>query len=44
MVNEKVYKIDMGDSISSPWIVSMNPGDLLVARCFNFSKFFGEKY
>jgi hypothetical protein len=42
--NQKIYKLDYFNFISNLWIVSMIPGDLAVAGCFNFSKYFGDKY
>lgn len=42
--NQKIYKQNYINFISNLRIVSMIPGDLAVAGCFNFSKYFGGKY
>jgi len=38
---EKIYKVENIWKITNLRIESMSPGDLRVARCFNFSKFVG---
>jgi len=38
---EKIYKVENIWKITNLRIESMNPGDLRVAGCFNFSKFVG---
>jgi len=42
MNNQKTYKLNIINIISSLRIVSMIPGDRKVARCFNFFKNYGE--
>ena len=44
MKKSNLYKYENIKDISNLRIVSMIPGDLMVAGCFNFSKYGGFKW